>query len=98
MLTAWAGAAWRPLRGGRAVGSKAPGSARNHANADAERFGFEQHANFVIFGGDFALARVHYAHVSVGGAAKFRRFDAQGGPIEHHARGFLRGMVLVAQG
>ena len=77
-------------------GGKSPGAAGDHANTDAERFGFEQIADFPVFGGDFALAGVHHARIGVGGAAKLRSFNTQGGPVEHHAREILGVTMLPA--
>ena len=73
---------------GEAVGGgKAPGAAGDHADADAEGFGFDERADFAVFGADFALADVHDARVGIGGAAALGRFDGPGGPVLHHARG-----------
>src|ERR1700733_9565290 len=66
---------------------EAPGAAGDHADANAECFGFNKRADFAIFGADFALADVHHARVGVGGSAELGRFDGPGGPVLHHARG-----------
>ena len=66
-------------------GSEAPGAAGDHADADAEGFGFDEGADFTVFGGDFALADVHDARIGIGGTTALGRFDGPGSPVLHHA-------------
>ena len=82
------GASLHAFAGEAVGGSKSPSAARDHANADAERFGFDERADFAVFRADFALADVHDARVGVGGAAALGRLDRPVGPVLHHARGF----------
>ncbi len=56
---------------------KSPRAAGDHANADAERFGFGERADFAVLGRNVAMANVHHAHVGVGSAAALRGFDRE---------------------
>src|SRR6202047_234480 len=65
-------------------GREAPCATRDDANADAERLGFDQRADFPVLGANVALANVHHARVGVGSASALRRVDRPIGPILHH--------------
>ena len=67
-------------------GSKSPGALGDDADADAERFGFGERANFAIFRGDVADANVHDARVGVGGAADFGGLEGPVSAILHFPR------------
>ena len=84
MATASAAQACTPSRVSRSVAAKPQAPAGNHANANAQRFGFSERADFAIFGGDVAMADVHHAHVGVGSAAALGRLDRQTGQVLHH--------------
>ncbi len=56
----------------------------DHADADAERFGFDEGAYFTVFRRDVALANVHHARVGVGGAAALGGVDGAGCPVLHY--------------
>ena len=67
-------------------GGESPCAARNHAYADAERFGFGKRADLAILGGDIAVANVHHADVRVASAAALSGFYRGIGPGLHHRR------------
>ena len=67
--SASAAAASMPLAG-QVVGSReTPAAMRQHADADALRFGAGDVPGLAVLGGDFALARFHRADIGVGDAA-----------------------------
>ena len=90
MATASAAQAWTPSRVRRSVEANPQAPLSDHADADAERFGFGQRADLAIFGGDVAMANVHHAHVGVGGAAALGGLDRPIGqivrPVDHLER------------
>ena len=58
---------------------ESPRAAGDDANADAERLGFRERADFAVLGRNIAMANVHYADVGVGSAAALRGFDREMG-------------------
>ncbi len=70
---------------GEAVGGREPPCARrDYANADAERFRFDEGADFAVFRRNVALADVHHARVGVGGATALGGIDGAGCPVLHY--------------
>src|SRR5256885_16383217 len=64
-------------------GGKAPGTIRQNANAEADRFALCQRADLAVLCREVALAQMHHAHIAVRSAAQLGRIKSVCREIPH---------------
>src|SRR5437899_1890217 len=64
-------------------GGEAPGAICQDPNAEADRFALGKRANLAVLCGEVALAQMHHADVSVGGAAQARGIKSVDAKVPH---------------